>query len=76
VRALNQLEVMPIAGTEGASNPFLSPDGQWIGFATERALRKVAVSGGPPTTIGELADTIYGASWGDDGSIVDSLDRL
>ena len=75
VRALNQLEATPIAGTEGASSPFFSPDGQWIGFATERALHKVAVSGGPPTTIGELADTMYGASWGDDGSIVYSLDR-
>jgi serine/threonine-protein kinase len=75
VRALNQLEAMPIAGTEGASNPFFSPDGRWIGFAADRALRKVAVSGGPPTTIGGLADTMYGASWGDDGSIVYSLER-
>jgi serine/threonine-protein kinase len=75
VRALNKLEATPIAGTEGASNPFFSPDGQWIGFATERALRKGAVSGGPATTIVDLNDTMYGASWGDDGSIVYSLDR-
>jgi serine/threonine-protein kinase len=60
-----------------APNPFFSPDGQWIGFAAERALRKVGVSGGPPTTIVALADTMsmFGASWGDDGSIVYSLER-
>ena len=77
VRALNQLEATPIAGTEGASNPFFSPDGQWIGFAAERALRKVGVSGGPSTTIVALPDAMwmYGASWGDDGSIVYSLER-
>jgi serine/threonine-protein kinase len=77
VRALNQLEAMPIAGTEGASNPFFSPDGQWIGFAAERALRKVAVSGGPATTIVVVPGTMwmYGASWGDDGSIVYALER-
>jgi eukaryotic-like serine/threonine-protein kinase len=88
VRALNQLEATPIAGTDGASNPFFSPDGKWIGFSAQRALRKVAVSGGPPTIICELGGTIarqavagaeagglFGASWGDDGSIVYSLER-
>jgi serine/threonine protein kinase len=86
VRALNQLEAIPIAGTDGASNPFFSPDGKWIGFAAQRALRKVAVSGGPSTTICELVGTtpstpaastgqMAGANWGDDGSIVYSLER-
>jgi eukaryotic-like serine/threonine-protein kinase len=86
VRALNQLEATPIAGTDGASNPFFSPDGKWIGFAAQRALRKVAVSGGPSTTICELAGSMpstpaastgqmFGANWGDDGSIVYSLEH-
>jgi eukaryotic-like serine/threonine-protein kinase len=80
VRALNQLEATAIAGTDGASNPFFSPDGTWIGFSAQSALRKVAVSGGPPTTICELPRSTFGAStfgatWGDDGTIVYSLDR-
>jgi eukaryotic-like serine/threonine-protein kinase len=78
VRALNQLEAIPVAGTDGASNPFFSPDGKWIGFFAQRALRKVAVSGGPPTTICEMAGQIFGAfgaNWGDDGSIVYSRER-
>ena len=28
VRRLDELDAIPIAGTEGASNPFFSPDGQ------------------------------------------------
>jgi serine/threonine-protein kinase len=75
VRALNQLEALPIAGTDGASNPFFSPDGQWIGFTAPGALRKVPVGGGPPTTLRELTDLVLGADWADDGSIVYSLDR-
>ena len=75
VRALNELEATPLAGTDGASSPFFSPDGKWIGFSVQRALRKVAVSGGPPTTICELAREMFGATWGDDGSIVYSLER-
>jgi serine/threonine-protein kinase len=75
VRRLNELEATAIAGTDDASNPFFSPDGQWIGFFVQGALRKVPVSGGPPTTIAELATPMYGADWGDDGTIVYSLER-
>jgi serine/threonine-protein kinase len=75
VRRLNELEATPIAGTDGASNPFFSPDGLWIGFSVQGALRKVPANGGPPTTIAELARPMYGADWGDDGTIVYSLDR-
>jgi serine/threonine-protein kinase len=75
VRALNQLEALPIVGTDGASNPLFSPDGQWIGFSAQNALRKVAISGGPPTTIVEISGTMFGADWSDDGSIVYSLGR-
>ena len=32
VKSMEQLEAVPIQGTEGAQNPFLSPDGQWLGF--------------------------------------------
>ena len=32
VRALDQLEAVPLAGIANARAPFLSPDGRWIGF--------------------------------------------
>ncbi len=35
--------------------PFFSPDGQWIAFAVESKLKKVAVNGGAPITIADTA---------------------
>ena len=32
VRAVDQLEATPLSGTEGASSPFFSPDGDLVGF--------------------------------------------
>jgi hypothetical protein len=47
LRALDSLEAKPLAGTEGASTPFFSPDGEWLGFyATDGTLKKVSVTGG------------------------------
>jgi serine/threonine-protein kinase len=75
LRALDQLEATPIAGTEGAANPFFSPDGKWLAFVVRQALWKTDLSGGPPTEICQTAGAVFGASWGDDGSIVYSLAR-
>jgi serine/threonine-protein kinase len=68
-RALDQIEAVPIAGTEGALFPFFSPDGQWIGFFAGNALKKVALLGGPTMTICP-AGYKRGASWGPNGVIV------
>ncbi len=67
--ALDQLEAVPIAGTQGAEFPFFSPDGQWIGFFADNALKKVAAVGGTAVTICP-AGFRRGASWGRDGMIV------
>ena len=56
-------------GTEGASQPFFSPDGQWIGFFAGGKLKKISVSGGAAVTLGD-AVTPIGASWGSQGTIV------
>jgi hypothetical protein len=32
LRALDNWDAVPIPGTEGGMDPFLSPDGQWVGF--------------------------------------------
>jgi serine/threonine-protein kinase len=70
VRASDQVEPMVIRGTEGARNPFFSPDGQWIGFnTTDGKLKKVPVGGGAALTICD-AVALLGATWLPDDSIV------
>jgi serine/threonine protein kinase len=68
LRAMDSLEARPIPGTEGAVNPFFSPDGQWVGFFAGNKLKKVSVSGGAALTLGDAANP-YGASWGSTGRI-------
>jgi len=71
VRALDQLEAQPLQGLGQARGPFMSPDGNWIGFFDEPdVLRKVAVNGGPAVTICNANGGPRGASWGSDDTIV------
>jgi eukaryotic-like serine/threonine-protein kinase len=51
VRPLNALAAQPLAGTEGTTRPFWSPDSRFLGFFAEGKLKKVDVSGGPPQKI-------------------------
>ncbi len=75
MRAIDSLDARPIAGTEGARNPFFSPDGQWIGVSAGGALKKVSTNGGPPVSLADIvgsglsAGAADGASWGRDGAI-------
>ena len=46
IRRLDQLDAAPLSGTEGARDPFFSPDGEWIAFFADGKLKKVSVSGG------------------------------
>jgi serine/threonine-protein kinase len=57
-----------LAGTEGARNPFFSPDGQTVGFAAGGMLKKVPVEGGAVAVICDAPDA-RGASWGDSGEL-------
>lgn len=74
-RAVDQLVATASPGTEGASSPFVSPDGRWVGFWSGGALKKTPVEGnGPATTICETP-VMFGASWGSDGTIIFSRER-
>jgi serine/threonine-protein kinase len=73
-RALNHVSITPMPGTEGAGNPFFSPDGQWIGFSSEGKLKKISIHGGAATTIYDGGD-FAGGSWGEDNQIIASLLR-
>jgi eukaryotic-like serine/threonine-protein kinase len=71
VRSLDQLDATVL--TVGAAmTPFVSPDGQWIGFGggTPYVLRKVAIGGGLPATVARHNAPLRGATWGSDGTII------
>ena len=70
----DQLEAMPLEGTEGAENPFLSPDERWVGFWADDELRKVQIAGGPAVTICETGQ-VFGASWEPENRIGQSRKR-
>jgi eukaryotic-like serine/threonine-protein kinase len=53
VRHLNELAATALAGTEGARNPFFSPDGAWVGFFAGGKLKKIATGGGAVVTLCE-----------------------
>jgi hypothetical protein len=71
VRALDQFEATVLDGLGAPSNPFISPDGQWIGFFDgARTIKKVAITGGLPETVWAIQGAPTGATWGPDGSII------
>ena len=69
LRRLDQWDATPIAGTQGAANPFFSPDGRWIGFFADGKLKKTPFEGGAPVTLAD-APNPRGESWGSDDHIV------
>ena len=67
IRRLDQLNAVPISGTDNGLSPFFSPDGRQLGFITRgRTVRVVSLEGGPPLTLTDHANTT-GGDWGSDG---------
>jgi Tol biopolymer transport system component len=65
-RKLDELDAVPVSGTEGAAGPVVSPDGRSIAFLADGGIRTVPAAGGPPFTV----VTAGGApAWGDDGRL-------
>jgi Tol biopolymer transport system component len=72
---LDQSKPTVLPGTDGAADPFFSPDGQWIGFVADNKLKKIAVQGGATVPLCN-ADTPRGFAWSADGYIYGTLDGL
>jgi Tol biopolymer transport system component len=70
VQAVGAPRATALAGTEGASFPFWSPDNAYVGFFKDRKLMRVPPSGGAAQTIVQVTDTARGASWGSRNVIV------
>jgi serine/threonine protein kinase/Tol biopolymer transport system component len=69
VRSLDNLRAEPLAGTDGASFPFWSPDSRFIGFFAEGKLKKVPATGGPTQVLAD-APLGRGGTWSREDVIV------
>ena len=71
VRPLDQLEATPLVRGAALRDPFVSPDGQWVGFFDGAfTLKKVALTGGPDVVVARLNGAEQGAAWAADGTII------
>ncbi len=69
VRPMNSLDARRLAGTEGATRPFWSPDSRYLAYFANGKLNKIDIAGGPPIAI---CDAPFGAdgSWSARGVIL------
>jgi serine/threonine protein kinase/Tol biopolymer transport system component len=70
VRAIDGLDAQVLAGTEGATFPFWSPDGRTIAFFADEQLRTIGAGGGPIRTICATASRPSGGSWNRENLII------
>lgn len=69
VRPLDMLTAHELPGTTGASFPFWSPDGRYIGFFSGGKLKRIDVGGGPTLTVADAVDS-RGGAWNKAGFII------
>ena len=69
VRSLHQLEARQLAGTDGAKQPFWSPDARSLAYFARGKLMKVSLDGGAPVQLCDAPDG-RGGSWSATGVIV------
>jgi Tol biopolymer transport system component len=69
-RPLDRFASEPIAGTDGATQPFFSPDSAEVAFFADGRLKRVALSGSEAIEIALMSGAPVGGSWGPDGRIV------
>lgn len=62
IHSFDSLQSHSLPGTEGAHNPFWSPDGAQIGFFGEGSLKKTAAAGGPVQILAPAPQGI-GGTW-------------
>jgi eukaryotic-like serine/threonine-protein kinase len=68
LRSMDNPQPRPIPGTQGASNPFFSPDGRWLAFFADQKLKKVSLTGEATVTLADVINP-HGASWSSQGTI-------
>jgi Tol biopolymer transport system component len=68
LRSLSATTAQPLAGTEGATYPFWSPDGRSLGFFDGTRLKRLDIGIGQPRTLANAAPR--GGAWNADGVIL------
>lgn len=69
VQRIGSPDVRALPGTEGASYPFWSPDGTYLGFFAKGKLQKLALSGGSPQALANVW-AARGGSWSKQNVII------
>ena len=69
VQRVGSPSVTLLPGTQGASFPFWSPDGAYVGFFANGKLQKIAVAGGTPQVLASVL-AARGGSWGSRNVII------
>jgi Tol biopolymer transport system component len=69
IRTLASIHSQPLAGTDGASFPFWSPDNRSIGFFADGKLKRIDINGGVPQVLAS-APLGRGGSWNREGVII------
>jgi eukaryotic-like serine/threonine-protein kinase len=70
LRSLAVATAQPLAGTEGASHPFWSPDSRSIGFFAVGQLKRLDIGGGRPEVLAKNAPISRGGTWNVAGVIL------
>ncbi len=71
VKRRDEVVAQPLAGTEGGSGPFFSPDGAWIGFVANGQLRRIPSTGGASLKLADSVDATFNrGAWLEGGSII------
>jgi Tol biopolymer transport system component len=69
VRAFDQSAERPLSGTEGAAQPFWSPDGTAVGFFADGRLKRIGLESGSVQVLAD-APVSRGGTWSREGVIV------
>src|SRR5947199_2223252 len=69
VRPLDSVTAQPLAGTDGATYPFWSPDSASVGFFADGKLKRIDIAGGAPQVLTNVTAG-RGGAWNPEGTIV------
>jgi Tol biopolymer transport system component len=71
VRSLGSLEVRELRDTEDATQPAISPDGQWVVFVVGfNEIKKVRLTGGPATHLAKIGGYTAWLTWASNDEIL------